>query len=99
MAALGKHGSAMVRALNPVRTTFLTCDLDSIYCIPLQSPGAMIREIKAHAATLDPVVKEVLIKHPLVSSSPPSSHISLTRSADSNTTQRCTLYRGILYTT
>ena len=47
--------------------------IDSIYCIPLQSPGAMIREIKAHAVVMDPVIKGILIKHPLVCVSIPNN--------------------------
>ncbi|KAF8149825.1 zf-C3HC-domain-containing protein [Crassisporium funariophilum] len=43
------------------------CDA-SIYCIPLQSPMAMIRDITANAATLDPLLKDVPIKHPLTQS-------------------------------
>ncbi|PPR03670.1 hypothetical protein CVT24_007791 [Panaeolus cyanescens] len=43
------------------------CD-DSIYCIPLQSPGAMIREIKARAEEMEPVMKSVSIQHPLTQS-------------------------------
>ena len=44
----------------------LVSNLDSIYCIPLQAPGAMIREIKDRAAVMEHVIKDVLIKHPLV---------------------------------
>ncbi|KAF9484382.1 zf-C3HC-domain-containing protein, partial [Pholiota conissans] len=40
----------------------------SIYCIPLQSPAAMIKDIKCKAETINPVIKDVLIKHPLSTS-------------------------------
>ncbi|KAF8183979.1 zf-C3HC-domain-containing protein [Pholiota molesta] len=41
---------------------------DSIYCIPLQSPTAMIKDIRSRALTMDPVIKDIQIKHPLTSS-------------------------------
>lgn len=40
---------------------------DSIYRVPLQTPSAMTRELKARAAKLDLVIKDIQIKHPLVS--------------------------------
>lgn len=40
---------------------------DSVYCISLQSPTATIRAITSNALTLDAVIKDVSIKHPLVS--------------------------------
>ncbi|KAF9565390.1 zf-C3HC-domain-containing protein [Agrocybe pediades] len=43
------------------------CD-DSIYCIPLHSPGTMIKSIKENAVSLDPVIKDIIIKHPLTAS-------------------------------
>ncbi|GJE94783.1 zf-C3HC-domain-containing protein [Phanerochaete sordida] len=38
---------------------------DSIYRVPLQTPLATTRELKARAAKLDVVIKDVQIKHPL----------------------------------
>ncbi|KAF8972120.1 C3HC zinc finger-like-domain-containing protein [Flammula alnicola] len=41
---------------------------DSIYCIPLQSPAAMIKDIKSKAIAMDPVIKDIMTKHPLTTS-------------------------------
>ena len=38
----------------------------SIYCIPLQSPTVMVRDVKAAAMSLNAVLEDVTIKHPLV---------------------------------
>ena len=54
------------RNQNPKSIRSLIATLDSIYCTPLQSPGAMIREIKGRADAMDSVIKDILIKHPLV---------------------------------
>ncbi|KAJ3929177.1 MAG: zf-C3HC-domain-containing protein [Lentinula lateritia] len=43
------------------------CD-DSIYRIPLQSPASTVQNIKINAATLDTVLQDVEIKHPLTAS-------------------------------
>ncbi|KAJ3852318.1 zf-C3HC-domain-containing protein [Lentinula lateritia] len=43
------------------------CD-DSIYRIPLQSPASTVQNIKINAATLDKVLQDVEIKHPLTAS-------------------------------
>ncbi|KAF7374993.1 hypothetical protein MSAN_00385400 [Mycena sanguinolenta] len=40
------------------------CD-PSIYRIPLQAPAVMVREIKACAAQLDPIMQQMEVKHPL----------------------------------
>ncbi|KAL0573120.1 hypothetical protein V5O48_008842 [Marasmius crinis-equi] len=40
------------------------CD-DLIYRIPLQSPAATVRELKANASILEPILQSVEIKHPL----------------------------------
>ncbi|KAK0204663.1 zf-C3HC-domain-containing protein [Desarmillaria ectypa] len=42
------------------------CDA-SIYRIPLQSPSILLRDIKANATSLDPLLDDVEIKHPLTS--------------------------------
>ncbi|CAL1716608.1 unnamed protein product [Somion occarium] len=42
------------------------CD-DSIYRVPLQAPSVMAREVKTRAVKLNPVMKDVQIKHPLTS--------------------------------
>lgn len=44
---------------------------DSIYRVPLQTPTATTRELKARAAKLELVMKDVHIKHPLVGSTFP----------------------------
>ncbi|KAJ6607412.1 C3HC zinc finger-like-domain-containing protein [Mycena sp. CBHHK59/15] len=45
-----------------------TCQCDpSIYRIPLQSPAVMIRELKSSAVTLDPILQQMQVKHPLTS--------------------------------
>ncbi|KIJ14254.1 hypothetical protein PAXINDRAFT_169869 [Paxillus involutus ATCC 200175] len=43
------------------------CD-SSIYRVPLQSPAAMVRELRATALLLEPMVANVVIKHPLTAS-------------------------------
>ncbi|KIK99143.1 hypothetical protein PAXRUDRAFT_30686 [Paxillus rubicundulus Ve08.2h10] len=43
------------------------CD-SSIYRVPLQSPAAMVRELRATALMLEPMVANVAIKHPLTAS-------------------------------
>ncbi|KAG8213087.1 C3HC zinc finger-like-domain-containing protein [Butyriboletus roseoflavus] len=40
------------------------CD-PSVYRVPLQAPTAMVRELKATALSLEPVVANVAVKHPL----------------------------------
>ncbi|KAG6888831.1 hypothetical protein C0995_005706 [Termitomyces sp. Mi166 len=40
------------------------CD-PTIYCIPLQSPAIMVKDIKTNAMNLDPWVRNIEIKHPL----------------------------------
>ncbi|KAG1750702.1 C3HC zinc finger-like-domain-containing protein, partial [Suillus lakei] len=43
------------------------CDA-SIYRVPLQAPASMARDIKSHALALEPLVTDVVIKHPLSAS-------------------------------
>ncbi len=45
----------------------LTPGSASIYRIPLQSPSVLLRDIKANATSLDSLLDDVEIKHPLVS--------------------------------
>ncbi|KAJ3534075.1 hypothetical protein NMY22_g7079 [Coprinellus aureogranulatus] len=40
------------------------CD-PSIYCVPLKTPTAMVRELKINAMLLDPLVSDIGIRHPL----------------------------------
>ncbi|KAG7096718.1 hypothetical protein E1B28_004132 [Marasmius oreades] len=40
------------------------CD-ELIYRIPLQSPATTVRDLKANASTLDPILQSIVIKHPL----------------------------------
>ncbi|TFK28168.1 hypothetical protein FA15DRAFT_678579 [Coprinopsis marcescibilis] len=40
------------------------CD-PSIYCIPLKSPTATVKDVKSNALILDPLMEGVVIKHPL----------------------------------
>ncbi|KAF8623648.1 hypothetical protein AX17_007347 [Amanita inopinata Kibby_2008] len=40
------------------------CD-DSIYRIPLQSPAAMLKDLKTNAVSLGPLMEDVNVKHPL----------------------------------
>ncbi|KAG5652763.1 hypothetical protein H0H81_003701 [Sphagnurus paluster] len=42
------------------------CD-PAIYRIPLQSPSTMVKDIKINALALDPILRNVEIKHPLTS--------------------------------
>lgn len=44
----------------------ITPSLASIYRIPLQSPAATVRGVKAVAISLEESMKDVSIKHPLV---------------------------------
>ncbi|KJA26266.1 hypothetical protein HYPSUDRAFT_199019 [Hypholoma sublateritium FD-334 SS-4] len=41
---------------------------DSIYCVPLQSPAGMIKDIKLKASAMDALTKDISIKHPLTGS-------------------------------
>ncbi|KAG0705744.1 C3HC zinc finger-like-domain-containing protein [Suillus ampliporus] len=43
------------------------CD-SSIYRVPLQAPTAMARDIKSNALTLEPLLTDIVIKHPLSAS-------------------------------
>ncbi|KAG1747130.1 C3HC zinc finger-like-domain-containing protein [Suillus paluster] len=43
------------------------CD-SSIYRVPLQAPAAMARDIKSNTLTLEPLLTDVVIKHPLSAS-------------------------------
>ncbi|KAF5326765.1 hypothetical protein D9619_004476 [Psilocybe cf. subviscida] len=43
------------------------CD-DSIYCVPLLSPTALIKDVKIKAIAMDAVMKDIVIKHPLTAS-------------------------------
>ncbi|KAG2361786.1 C3HC zinc finger-like-domain-containing protein [Suillus spraguei] len=43
------------------------CD-SSIYRVPLQAPAAMARDIKSNALALEPLLTDVMIKHPLSTS-------------------------------
>ncbi|KAF7327891.1 hypothetical protein MKEN_00369000 [Mycena kentingensis (nom. inval.)] len=45
----------------------LQCD-DSIYCVTLQSPAAMVAEVKQNALVLEPILANVEVKHPLSAS-------------------------------
>ena len=40
--------------------------LDSVYRLPVQSPSTTAKEIKSRALSLQPVLEEVQVKHPLV---------------------------------
>ncbi|KAG2157936.1 C3HC zinc finger-like-domain-containing protein [Suillus bovinus] len=51
------------------------CD-SSIYRVPLQAPTVMARDIKSNALSLDPLLTDVVIKHPLS-----ASQLALLRSA------------------
>ncbi|KAG6864982.1 hypothetical protein C0991_005851 [Blastosporella zonata] len=42
-------------------------DAATIYCIPLQSPATMVKDIKINATALDPWLRDIEIKHPLTS--------------------------------
>lgn len=56
----------------------LTGSVDSIYCVPLQTPSAMTKELKARAMKLNLVLNDVQIKHPLVRKYCSSSDIYIT---------------------
>lgn len=65
--AHGRRVNVMVIIQKPMSfLPSLNLLLDSIYCIPLQSPASMIKELKVSAIKMDPFVKDILIKHPLV---------------------------------
>ncbi|KAJ7052595.1 C3HC zinc finger-like-domain-containing protein [Mycena amicta] len=40
------------------------CDA-SIYCVPLQAPSAMVRDLKNNALILDPILRQIQVQHPL----------------------------------
>lgn len=64
----GGQDSAMVLGhFFPMRSQLnLIAHPDSIYRIPLQSPASTVQNIKLNALTLDTVLQDVEIKHPLV---------------------------------
>ncbi|KAF6754531.1 C3HC zinc finger-like-domain-containing protein [Ephemerocybe angulata] len=43
------------------------CDA-SIYCVPLKTPTAMVKDLKSNARTLEPFVSDIAIRHPLTPS-------------------------------
>ncbi|KAI6102171.1 C3HC zinc finger-like-domain-containing protein [Pisolithus sp. B1] len=51
------------------------CD-DSVYRVPLQSPSFTARELRTTAIALDPIVSNIVIKHPLASSQLSSLRLS-----------------------
>ncbi|RXW21753.1 hypothetical protein EST38_g4091 [Candolleomyces aberdarensis] len=68
------------------------CD-PSIYCVPLKTPTVMVKELKENATTLEPLVSDIGIRHPLtskqvsslkktLSSEPSSLHTEAEPSAD-----------------
>lgn len=66
-AALGRPNNAMVILLSFLIDPSPDRQADSIYRIPLKSPAAMARELKANAKALEEVLEGVNVKHPLVS--------------------------------
>ncbi|KAH7884647.1 C3HC zinc finger-like-domain-containing protein [Phlebopus sp. FC_14] len=52
------------------------CDA-SIYRVPLQSPAAMVRDLRTTACSLEPLVANVAINHPLTASQINSLHVAL----------------------
>ncbi|EKM58236.1 uncharacterized protein PHACADRAFT_182602 [Phanerochaete carnosa HHB-10118-sp] len=58
-----KQCEGKLKITRPANIT--NCRKDSIYRVPLQTPSVTTRELKARAAKLDLVVKNIQIKHPL----------------------------------
>ncbi|KAG6844226.1 hypothetical protein H0H87_008674 [Tephrocybe sp. NHM501043] len=66
-ALLEKQRSSLVDAHKdgcPWKTR--QCD-STIYCIPLLSPATMVKDIKINATVLEPLLRNIQIKHPLAS--------------------------------
>ncbi|KAJ7494638.1 C3HC zinc finger-like-domain-containing protein [Mycena galericulata] len=53
------------------------CD-PSIYRIPLQAPAAMVRDIKTGATVLDPIMRQMEVKHPLTANQLASLRATIT---------------------
>lgn len=67
MDALGRLGSAIVSSDCCRFDTILTFSfLASVYRVPLQTPTAMVCELRATALSLEPILTNTAIKHPLV---------------------------------
>jgi hypothetical protein len=64
--AHGRLGSVIVSA----QIGYFNSDADewiaSIYCVPLKTPTVMVKELKENATTLEPLVSDIGIRHPLV---------------------------------
>ncbi|KIJ66697.1 hypothetical protein HYDPIDRAFT_26126 [Hydnomerulius pinastri MD-312] len=61
------------------------CD-PSIYRVPIQSPAAMVRELRDTALSLEPIVANVAIKHPLTPSQLSSLRSALSAPTSGNRT-------------
>lgn len=80
--------------------TALICTADSIYRIPLHSPATMVRDLKTNAILMDPVIKNIDIKHPLVRVAFPAIMACLLRTIlDDISTCRSSFYRYFLQRT
>ncbi|KAG5354132.1 hypothetical protein C0989_007493 [Termitomyces sp. Mn162] len=61
------------------------CD-PTIYCIPLQSPATMVKDIRINATTLDPWLRNIEVKHPLTSTQITSLRSTLSTAVASSDT-------------
>jgi hypothetical protein len=82
MDALGILGSVMVSFFLSSCTQAPSSpnSLASIYRVPLQAPATMERDIKSNALALEPLLTDVVIKHPLVSQTTAFSYVALIHS-------------------
>ncbi|KAG1750697.1 hypothetical protein EDB19DRAFT_1904109 [Suillus lakei] len=64
--------------------TLLIHSLALIYCVPLQAPASMAWYIKSHARTLERLVTNVVIKHPLPAQAQPESENELAMQVDAD---------------
>lgn len=68
----------MVKYLSAVMIPVLNVTLASVYRLPVKSPAATTKEVKARALDLDPILQDVQVKHPLVHLSFPNGKSRLT---------------------
>lgn len=66
MVVHGRPDNAIVCFFLCFQFYLLSSLLANIYCIPLQSPANMVKDLKTNATTLDTWLKDIEIKHPLV---------------------------------
>jgi hypothetical protein len=66
MGVPGKPNNVMVRREVEAWFAFAYDFAASVYRLPLQSPAAAAKEVKARALDLEPILEDIHVKHPLV---------------------------------